>query len=197
MRRPWREIALVALVSTCAVALQVAVYGVRTDLSSLPPTWFFFTAIAWGAVAFAGVVVALVPSRTSMLPTSSGAAAFAVLAPLGVMAMATLMRVDAPGATIIPGPDAQLRLIEKCVLPALEMAATPFALATYLLARGAIPVRSHWLGAALGGGFGALGGFMLHIHCPYGGALHVGLGHAGPTAVGVLVGALLIPRLAR
>jgi hypothetical protein len=63
-----------------------------------------------------------------------------------------------------------------------------------LLLRGALPVGSRWIAAALGAGGGSLGGLVLHLHCRVTDGLHVGLIHGGVVAVSALLAAALVPR---
>jgi hypothetical protein len=60
--------------------------------------------------------------------------------------------------------------------------------------RGALPVGSRWVAAALGAGGGSLGGLMLHLHCPVVDGIHVGLVHGGVVGMAALLAAALVPR---
>jgi hypothetical protein len=63
-----------------------------------------------------------------------------------------------------------------------------------LALRGAVPVGSRWIAAALGAGGGCLGGLVLHVHCHVADGVHVGLVHGGVVIVASLLGAALVPR---
>jgi hypothetical protein len=193
LRRPRRDVTVVAIASALMVALHLCVYGVRHDLRALPLAWFLLTGAAWVAAVLAGIVLPLVPGRGSMVPSPTRAVAVALGVPLAAVLLATLLRVDAAGVTFIPPPREELVYIGRCLVPALEMVVAPFALAMGLLGRAANSIRVRWFGAALGAGFGALGGLMLHVHCNEGGALHVGFGHAGAAVLAALAGALVTP----
>ncbi|MBZ0237568.1 MAG: hypothetical protein K8M05_34945, partial [Deltaproteobacteria bacterium] len=43
----------------------------------------------------------------------------------------------------------------------------------------------------------AAGGFLLHLHCPITDAYHLGFGHGGAVVAGAVLGALLVPILAK
>ncbi len=63
-----------------------------------------------------------------------------------------------------------------------------------ILLRGALPVGSRLIAAALGAGGGSLGGLVLHMHCRVTDGLHVGLIHGGVVGVAALLAAALVPR---
>ena len=63
-----------------------------------------------------------------------------------------------------------------------------------LCLRGALPVGSRWIAAALGAGGGCLGGLVLHLHCHIADSLHIGLIHGGVVVVAALLAGALAPR---
>jgi hypothetical protein len=63
-----------------------------------------------------------------------------------------------------------------------------------LFLRGALPVSSRWIAAALGAGGGCLGGLVLHLHCHIADGLHVGVIHGGVVIIAALLSAALAPR---
>jgi hypothetical protein len=77
------------------------------------------------------------------------------------------------------------------------MVSLPLMLTGALLLRRLFPIGSARIAAALGALGGATAGLVLHLSCPIGGALHVGLSHAGGVALGAALGMLLLPRLLR
>jgi hypothetical protein len=60
--------------------------------------------------------------------------------------------------------------------------------------RGALPVGSRWIAAALGAGGGCLGGLVLHLHCRVADGAHVGLIHGGVVVVAAALSAAIVPR---
>jgi hypothetical protein len=194
-RAPARTLAFVVGVALAAALLHTLVAGVRKDLAELPPTWFYATAVAWLVAFFAPLAVGILPRRGSVLADSGRAAALAIAVPVVLTSMAIWLRVDAPPATLMPPAAAQLHYLGTCLSVGLGTAAVPFALAVYALRRAARPVATFWLGAAIGAANGALAAFVLHVHCPIGGALHVAVGHAGASVIGALVGALVVPAI--
>jgi hypothetical protein len=82
----------------------------------------------------------------------------------------------------------------KCFGVALAIATVP-ALGVLLALRRTLPLGARSIGAAAGAFGGALGGLVLHLHCPFTLASHVALAHGGAVAVGALLGALLAPLL--
>jgi hypothetical protein len=192
MRSPWRSVAAVVGVAFAAVAIHTLVTTVRKDLASLPPVWFWATLAAW-LVAFAlPLTVALVPRRRSVIPSSERAAVLGIVAPMALIAMSIWLRVDGKD-TVIPAPEKVVRYVFNCMLDGLEMAAMPLVASMIALRASALPVQTRWLGAAIGAANGSLAGFMLHIHCPIGGDVHVAIGHAGAAVVGAIIGAIAAP----
>ena len=80
-----------------------------------------------------------------------------------------------------------------CLELGLATALVPVILGAVFL-RGALPVGSRWVAAALGAGGGSLGGLVLHFHCRITDPLHTGVIHAGVVTVAALLAAALVPR---
>jgi hypothetical protein len=78
-----------------------------------------------------------------------------------------------------------------CLLIGLVGAIVPAALAALAL-RGVVPVGRRWVAAALGAAGGALGGLVLHGHCPITERFHVGLVHGGVVLVAAAVAVLVV-----
>src|SRR6185436_3574312 len=79
-----------------------------------------------------------------------------------------------------------------CLELGLATALVPVILGAVFL-RGALPVRSRWIAAALGAGGGCLGGLVLHMHCHIADGLHIGLIHGGVVLVAAALSAALAP----
>jgi hypothetical protein len=195
-RRPRWVLGVVLVASLVVVALFVRGLGVRRDLAALPAWWFFTMTAAWFAAFLLPLAIALVPRRGSMLVETRVARIAALAIPAAAIAMAVLLRIDALPATMIPATPAEtLDRLGRCLAAGIEVSALPFALGVLVLRRAPLPLRTRWVGAALGAANGTLAGLMLHVHCGIGGALHTGVAHAGLAVIGGIVGALLAPAL--
>ena len=80
-----------------------------------------------------------------------------------------------------------------CLELGLASALVPVVVGAIFL-RGALPVGSRWVAAALGAGGGCLGGLVLHLHCNVADGLHVGLIHGGVVVLSALLSAAIVPR---
>ena len=177
-------------------AVYLSVAGVRRDLGALPAWWFWTMAGAWLAAYLVPLAVALLPRRGSMFVSPRAALIAAVGIPAVALAMAVLLRIDAPPATLLPAtPSIALARAGSCLALGIAMSVVPFALGVLALRRVPQPLHTRWIGAALGAASGTLAALLLHAHCWVGGALHTGLAHAGQAALGAIVGALLVPWL--
>ena len=124
----------------------------------------------------------------SMLGRPLGVLAMvAVLAPLALLAWATMMTGIEGGVVLRGGTLGQHVL---CVVFTLLFALGPFVALAYAR-RGSDPVHPRALGAALGAAAGAWGGAMIDIHCSITTVEHLAIGHALPIVIVSLVGALL------
>jgi hypothetical protein len=190
-RLPRREWAAVLGLSVFYGTGLLAWMGVRDDLSRMPPAWL----VGMGAVWLAGFLtvtwVVLVPPRDQVMPRWRRAAAVAgFLAAL--LVTAGLLRPDALAATGTTYPATVATVAahgHRCLRWGITVAALPVLL-TFLAIRGAIPVGSRWLAAAIGAAGGALGGLTLHLHCPINERFHVGLVHGGLVIVTAVLAAL-------
>jgi hypothetical protein len=191
-RLPRREWAAVLGLSVFYGTGLLAWMGVRDDLSRMPPAWL----IGMGGVWLAGFLtitwLVLVPPRDQVMPRWRRAAAVAGLA-AALLVTAGLLRPDAlaaTGTTYAPTVGAIASHGHRCLRWGMTVAALP-ALLTFLAIRGAVPVGSGWLAAAIGAAGGALGGLTLHLHCPISERFHVGLIHGGLVLVSAALAALV------
>jgi hypothetical protein len=146
-------------------------------------------AVGGGLSALAATWVAVSRGR-SMLGRSRGVLwGVAVLAPVAILAWATLVTGYESGVVLAGGT---VKEHLTCVAFTLLFALGPFAAFAYAR-RGTDPVHPRMLGAALGAAAGAWGGTMIDVHCKVTAVEHLALAHALPivaiTAVGALVGA--------
>lgn len=196
-RRPWRDAGIVAGVAALAVAAMVGALRVRRDLDAHTTTWLVAYGAAWVAAFAVGTWLALVPRRGAVVPRWRAAGVLGAVVAIGfVVAGLVFARTTARSVVYEPTAAHHLRYAAGCVALGVATAILPFV-AGALLLRGAVPVGSRAAGAGLGAACGAAGGFMLHLHCPITHAYHLGFGHGGAVVVGALLGALLVPSLAK
>jgi len=193
-RDPRLAVGAVILVALAALIIHLHSHGIRRDLAALPHWWLWTMTAAWFAAFVAPLAVALVPWRHSMLVDVRAARLVAFSIPALAIAMAAVLRIDAPGATRLLTSAADVTAeLEWCLVTGIEMIAVPFTLGIVMLRRGPLPVYRRWVGAALGAANGALAGLMLHLACDVGGAFHTGVSHGGQAVIGALAGSLLVP----
>jgi hypothetical protein len=131
------------------------------------------------------------------MPSWRHAGIGAVAASIGFVAAGLLFHRHAPGLSVVPEPSLHTLLAHSgCLRTGAIASLVPVALSALLL-RGSVPVGSRWAGAGVGAAGGSLGGLMLHLHCPVADALHLGVIHGGVVVIGVVVGALAVPHIAR
>ncbi|HUS27848.1 MAG TPA: NrsF family protein, partial [Kofleriaceae bacterium] len=167
-----------------------AALSMRRDMTELPTAWIVAAAVAW----FCGFVVpsylALVPKSGSMMPRWQLGAAAAIVASIAFIVL---------GLVVHPSGQSSLDYSDRfahghwCLEIGLATAFVPVIVGALFL-RGALPVGSRWIAAALGAGGGCLGGLVLHLHCRVTDSLHVGVIHGGVVLVAAVLSALLVPR---
>jgi len=190
-RRPWRQLAIVLVLSLVYGAGLLAVLSMRRDMAELPTSWLAATAVAWLAGFAVPCYLALVPRAGSTMPRWQPAAASAVVTSIAFIAL---------GLVVHPvGDSSVLYEWERfghghgCLQLGLATALVPVVIGALFL-RGALPVGSRWIAAALGAGGGCLGGLVLHLHCHIADGLHTGLIHGGVVLVSALLSAAIVPR---
>jgi Negative regulator of sigma F len=190
-RRPVRQLAILVAVSLVYGAGLLAALSMRRDMSELPMGWLSGTALAWLFGFFVPAYLALIPRPGTMSPRWGWALGSAVVASMVFVIL---------GLAVHPsGASSELYGWERfghghwCLELGLASALVPVIVGAIFL-RGALPVGSRWVAAALGAGGGCLGGLVLHLHCHIADALHVGLIHGGVVVVAALLSALIVPR---
>ncbi|NVB81310.1 MAG: DUF1109 family protein [Kofleriaceae bacterium] len=190
-RRPLRQIAILAGISLVYGAGLVAALAMRKDMNELPTSWVIGAAIAW----FVGFVVpcylALVPRPGTMMPRWQWAAASAIVSSIGFVVLGLVVHPSGPSSLYFGAE--RFAHGHGCLEIGLLTALVPVIVGALFL-RGALPVGSRWIAAALGAGGGCLGGLVLHMHCRVADPLHVGLIHGGVVVVAALLSAALVPR---
>jgi hypothetical protein len=187
-RRPVRQLALLVAVSLVYAAGMLAMLSTRRDLHQLPMVWLVGAGLAWLFGFVAPVYLATVPRAGAVTPRWRLAGISAVIGTIGFVALG--LSVHPGGAT------ADWALFVRgygCLEYGLATALVPVVVGAILL-RGALPVGSRWIAAALGAGGGSLGGLMLHLHCPIKDRLHIGLMHGGVVGIAALLAAALVSR---
>jgi hypothetical protein len=182
----------------CALSLiygagVLAVVTTRRDAGELPMGWMVGAGLGWLLGFVIPCHLAMVPRAGSVMPRWRFAAIAAVITAIAFVVL---------GLAVHPsGPSSEHYGTERfvhghfCLEIGLATALVPIVLGTIFL-RGALPVGSRWIAAALGAGGGSLGGLVLHLHCHVTDPLHTGLVHGGVVVVAALLAAAMVPRAA-
>lgn len=196
-RRPRRQFVITCAISLIYGGLILLLARLRPDLAGLPTAWMLIYSAAWLLSFLVITWLVLVPGPGRVMPSWRHAGIGAVAASIGFVAAGLLFHRHAPGLSVVLEPSLHNLLTHSgCLRSGVITALVPVALSALLL-RGSVPVGSRWAGAAVGAAGGSLGGLMLHLHCPVADALHLGVVHGGVVVVGVVAGALAVPRIAR
>lgn len=190
-RRPLRELAILAVVSLVYASGLVIVLAVRDDLAELPVGWLVIAGLAWLLGFLVPCYLALVPRRGAVVPRWQPAAIAVVVASIGFVLVGLAIHPMGP-SSVSYGWD-RFGRGHTCLEIGLATALVPVVIGAIFL-RGALPVGSRWIAAALGAGGGGLGGLVLHLHCHVADGLHVGLVHGGVVIVAALLSAAIVPR---
>jgi hypothetical protein len=189
-RRPGRQLAAVLALSLAYVGGLVAALALRRDLSELPAWWILGAGAAWLVGFVVPCYLALVPRAGAVMPRWHWAATSAIVTSVAFVALGWNVHPSGPSSAYNGWAD--LLRGRGCLWLGLVTAFVP-VVAGVLFLRGALPVRSRWITAALGAGGGCLGGFFLHLHCPIADRYHVGLIHGTVVVVAALVTAAVAP----
>lgn len=190
-RRPLRQLAILVGVSLVYGAGLVAALTMRRDMRELPVSFIIGAAVAWLLGFAIPCYLALVPRPGAVTPRPQWALVSAIIASLGFVALGLLVHPSGPTSAHYGWHD--FARGHTCLEIGLASALVPVLIGALFL-RGALPVGSRWIAAALGAGGGCLGGLVLHLHCHVADALHVGLIHGGVVIVAALLSAALVPR---
>jgi hypothetical protein len=190
-RAPRRQLAGIIGLSLLYASGLIAMIGVRRDLGGLPWPWLVGFAILWLASFGSVSWLVVVPARDAVMPRWRVAVLVAAAAAALLIASGIAMPRMVPGSSTVYQPSVPAFLSHAgCFRWGLAGAAIPVILAA-LAIRGSVPVGSRWAAAAIGAAGGALGGFVLHMHCPISERFHVGLVHGGVVVAAALVTALV------
>jgi hypothetical protein len=188
-RRPMRQLALLVAISLIYGAGMLAMLTMRRDMHELPMGWLVGAGLAWLLGFVVPVYLATVPRAGAVLPRWKFAGVSAIAGALGFISLGLLLHPSGPSSAHLDW--AHFGRGAGCLKFGLATALVPIVGGAIFL-RGALPVGSRWIAAALGAGGGSLGGLMLHLHCPITDGLHIGLMHGGGVAA--LLAAALVPR---
>ena len=191
-RSPRRQLGLVLGLSLLYGAVLLALLGMRHDLERMPTMWLLGGGTLWLASFGAITWLVVVPPREQVMPRWRWAAALSALAAVLFIA-GGLLRPEA-AVPVASTYDASLASWfdrgQRCLRWGLTVAVVPVVLSA-LVVRGAVPVGSRWIAAAIGAAGGSLGGLVLHMHCPVTERFHVGLAHGGVVLVAAGIAALV------
>jgi hypothetical protein len=190
-RRPVRQLVVLVAASLIYGGGVLTMLTMRRDLDELPMGWLLGAGVVWLIGFVVPLYLATVPQTGSVIPRWRLAGISALIGALGFIALGFALHPAAPSSVAL-GWDGVTRGY-GCLKWGLATALVPVVVGAIFL-RGALPVGSRWVAAALGAGGGSLGGLMLHLHCPVADAPHVGLVHGGVVGVAALLAAALVPR---
>jgi hypothetical protein len=191
MRRPFRQLAILIVLSGVYAAGLVFVLTTRSDLHELPMGWLAGAAVGWLFGFLVPSYLALIPREGSVTPRWKLAAVAAVVASIGFITLGLF--IHPMGESSVTYGWEHFGRGHTCLEIGLATALVPVVIGAIFL-RGVLPVGSRWIAAALGAGGGALGGLVLHLHCHVQDGLHVGLVHGGVVVVAALFSAAVVPR---
>jgi hypothetical protein len=191
MRRPLRQLAILIALSLVYGAGLVVFLAIRDDMHELPMGWLAGVALGWLFGFLVPSYLALMPRVGAITPRWRLAAIAAVIASVGFVALGLVVHPMGPSSEIY-GVD-RFSQGHTCLELGLATALVPVVIGAIFL-RGALPVGSRWIAAALGAGGGCLGGLVLHLHCDVADGLHVGVIHGGVVVVAALLSAAIVPR---
>jgi hypothetical protein len=189
-RRPLRQLAILAAVSIVYGSGLLLAVSTRGDMLELPMGWLAGTALGWLLGFFIPCYFALVPRPGAVTPRWRLAAISVAITSVSFVVYGLAIHPEGPSSHEVGGA-ALAR--SSCLEVGLATALVPVVIGAIFL-RGALPVGSRWIAAALGAGGGCLGGLVLHLHCDIADGLHVGLVHGGVVIVAALLSAAIVPR---
>ena len=190
-RRPLRQVVLLVALSLIYGAGVLAMLAIRPDAHELPMGWLFGAAVAWLVGFVVPLYLATVPRRGAITPRWRLAGFAALVGSVGFVALGLCVHPSGPSTASLGWE--HFGRGAGCLGTGVATALVPVVGGAIFL-RGALPVGSRWIAAALGAGGGSLGGLVLHLHCHVGDALHIGLIHGGVVGVSALLAAALVPR---
>jgi hypothetical protein len=190
-RRPIRQVVLLVALSLVYGAGVLAMLAMRPDAHELPMGWLVGAGLAWLLGFVVPLYLATVPRPGAVTPRWKLAGVAALIGSIGFIALGLALHPSGPSSLTLGWE--HFGRGAGCLGTGVATALVPVVGGAILL-RGALPVGSRWIAAALGAGGGSLGGLVLHMHCRVTDGLHVGLIHGGVVGVAALLAAALVPR---
>jgi negative regulator of sigma F NrsF-like protein len=190
-RNPMRQLLLLLGVSLVYGGVLLVILKMRDDMADLPMGWLAGAALGWLFGFIVPSYLALMPRKGSMTPRWRLAAIAAAIASIGFVLLGLF--IHPMGKNSVSYGWDRFGEGHTCLEIGLATALVPVVIGAIFL-RGALPVGSRWIAAALGAGGGCLGGLVLHLHCHVADGLHVGLIHGGVVIVAALLSAAIVPR---
>jgi len=190
-RRPLRQLAILVAVSLIYGAGLLIALTTRPDMLELPMGWLAGTALGWLFGFLIPCYLALVPRPGSVTPRWRVAAISVAITSVSFVLFGLAVHPAGPSS----GHYGAARFLDGhgCLEIGLSAALVPVVLGAIFL-RGALPVGSRAIAAALGAGGGCLGGLVLHLYCDIADGLHIGLVHGGVVIAAALLSAAIVPR---
>jgi hypothetical protein len=194
MRRPARQLAVLVVLSALYGAGLLAFLTLRDDMYELPMGWLAAVGIGWLFGFLVPSYFALMPRKGSMTPRWPIAAIAAIVTSVAFVSLG--LAVHPMGEHSVDFGMDRFAHGHTCLELGLLTSLVPVVIGAIFL-RGALPIGSRWIAAALGAGGGCLGGLVLHLHCPIADGLHIGLMHGGVVIVAAALSAAIVPRATR
>jgi hypothetical protein len=169
------------------LALHLAVYGVRGDLSALPLPYVAAQIALPFAVAAGSLFVALKRGALGLGVKLALVSALAVLGP----ASFCILGAGAPPPRALEPESSSLIGALLCFDLTTVWAALPLLGAAIAL-RGAFAVGAPWRSALVGAAIGLFAGASMNLHCPNVAPLHMLFGHGLAVIVAALLGAFVL-----
>jgi hypothetical protein len=146
MRNPLRQLAILVGASLIYGAGVLALVSTRADMGELPIAWMVGGGIAWALGFVVPLYLAVMPAGGSMMPRRGLAASAAVTAAVLFVVMG--MTIHPQGPSSVQYHAARFVYGHPCLELGLATALVPVILGAVFL-RGALPVGSRWIAAAL------------------------------------------------
>ena len=191
-RRPVRQLVVLSLVSLAYAGAIFAMLTIRRDVHELPIAWMVCVGLTWLVGFIAPLYFATVPRAGQIVPRWQLAGLASIIGAIGFIGLGLMIHPSAPHSASLDWE--HFGRGYGCLEFGLATALVPVVIGAMFL-RGALPVGSRWVAAALGAGGGSLGGLMLHLHCAITDGAHIGLMHGGVVGVSALLAAALVPRV--
>lgn len=190
-RRPLRQLAILVGVSIVYASGLLIALATRGDMRELPMGWLAGTALGWLLGFLVPCYLALVPRPGAVTPRWRLAALSVAITSVSFVLFG--LAIHPSGESSAHYGAERFLHGHNCLRHGLATALAPVVIGAVFL-RGALPIGSRWIAAALGAGGGCLGGLVLHLHCEVADGLHVGVVHGGVVIVAALLSAAIVPR---